>query len=170
MSQPFKDVLNRWRTNSLFVEFQHPDYPAYFTLDENDRTIDGITYLSLKRKYLEYADPTEHRFAQALFGSFPCWENLSTCPAIAPHVAQWRKELELALRGEAIAILRSKTASGDVTAAKALAALAGPAKAHRSPGRPRKAGSQEPSSPEADHSSAWDRTFGPAAPPKVEVN
>ena len=116
----FKDVNNKWRTKSLFIELTEAGdkYPAFFTLAEDDREVDGTVYISAKRKYLEYADPTEHIFATSVFGSYECWEAQMNSPTVRQYIEQWRKELELLLRSEGVKNLRDAMKGGDVNAAK----------------------------------------------------
>ena len=119
----FKDNSNRWRTKSLFVEFaDEPDkYPPLFTVADEDREIDGQTYLSAKRKYLEYMDPTEFTFAEAVFGSYSCWEAVCGSPFVKPHIDQWRKELDIKIRALGVATVAKAALGGDVNAGKWLA-------------------------------------------------
>ena len=117
--------MGRWRTKSLFIEFAHPDYPAIFTLADEDKTLDGTTYISAKRKYLEYQDPFEHTFAQSVFGSYECWQAVSSSPDLAPSIEDWRVELDAHLRSLAFAKLKERALDGDVSAIKHLLALGG---------------------------------------------
>jgi hypothetical protein len=108
----FKDTCGRWRTKSLFYEENDDNkYQAVFTLREEDREVDGTTYISVKRKYLEYADPTEYIFATKVFGSYECWENICDSPFLKVHIEQWRKELDLKLKAEAISHIRARMGS-----------------------------------------------------------
>ena len=167
----FKDKCGRWRSRSLFIEFAHPDYPAYFTLDDDDKTVDGVTYISAKRKYLEYKDPYEHTFATAVFGSYPCWDACCSSPDLRDHIESWREELQLLLRSIGVSQLVRKAESGDVAAAKHLASFSTRQKGNRPAGRPRKTGDEEAlaKSAAADHSEAWGRLVGSDLVPK-EVN
>lgn len=116
----FKDVNNKWRTKSLYIELTEAGdkYPAFFTLQEEDKEVDGIKYLSVKRKYLEYADPTEHIFATSVFGSYECWESQLNSPTIRPYIDQWRRELDLLLKAKGVKKLKEAMDCGDVAAAK----------------------------------------------------
>ena len=148
----FKDKCGRWRSRSLFIEFAHPDYPAIFTLEDEDKIVDGITYISAKRKYLEYKDPYEHNFATSVFGTFPCWEAVCSSPDLKPHIEGWRNELQLLLRSLGIQALLARASAGDVAAAKHLATFKANPDPVRHPGRPRKAGDV----PQASHPSFAD--------------
>lgn len=110
MTALFKDTNGRWLTQALFVETNDAlKYAPVFTLKEDD---DGA-YLSLKRKYLEYKDPTEWHFANKMFGSYECWENLCESPFFKPYVAQWRKELALVLKHDDFAVAKNIQVTGD---------------------------------------------------------
>ena len=93
----FKDSTGRLRTRSLFIEHLHPSYPAFFTLDK----VDKGKYVSLYRKYMEIADPTEYRFAVACFG---CWDNWKHLTNLAwfnyEYLQHWREELDARLRSD----------------------------------------------------------------------
>lgn len=117
---PFKDTSNRWLTSALFVETNDTDgkYEPIFTLAEEDKG----KYISLKRKYMEYLDPTEYNFAKAVFGSYLCWENLIKTAWFREYLEQWRKERDLQLQFHnfrtASEIQSSGTAAEKLTATK----------------------------------------------------
>lgn len=120
MSNPFKDSSNRWLTSALFVETNDTDgkYAPIFTLAEDDKG----AHISLKRKYMEYLDPTEYNFAKSIFGSYLCWENLCKATWFKEHAEQWRKERDLQLQymnySTAAVIQNSGTAAEKLTATK----------------------------------------------------
>ena len=86
-----KDTLGRFRTQSLFVEHKHDQYPAPFTLKNTDHR----GRMSMYRKYMEIGDPTEYSQAIGLLGSWAHWEALCKCKWFKPYVAQWRDELKV---------------------------------------------------------------------------
>jgi len=95
----FKDTMGRLRTQSLFVEKKDPNYPAYFTVREEDfKDGDGNEYVSLRRLYVESQDPTEYRFAQRAFGSWRHWLRIRSMAWLQPHLTEWREELDARLR------------------------------------------------------------------------
>lgn len=96
----FKDTMNRHRTQSLFIEYAIPEYPAYYTLKTSDHTVAGTTYPSLYKIYFEMEDPTEYDFAIRCFGSWKHWEILSKASWFAPIVAEWRAELKVKLEAK----------------------------------------------------------------------
>lgn len=166
----FKDVCKRWRSKSLFLEFINPDYPAFYTLAEEDKVVGGVTYLSAKRKYLEYKDPTEHKFARACFGSYQCWKAVCSSPDLKPYVEEWRQELDLLLRSIGIDALRAKAESGDVQAAKALASGSYASAKNRSPGRPGKTRNDEAGDTSGgEHTDAFKRLFPSPTSPSIPL-
>ncbi len=86
-----KDVMGRFRTQSLFVEMKNDKYPAPFSLKDYDHR----GSISMYRKYMELADPTEYSTAIALLGSWRHWQLLTTCEWFKPHIKRWRDELRV---------------------------------------------------------------------------
>lgn len=83
----------------LFWELTEGDKSScLYTTKDNDY----LGYISLKRVYLEMADPTEYRFANEYLENYEHWEMLTNCSFFKPYVDQWRKELELKLKSEAL--------------------------------------------------------------------
>ncbi|KKL61016.1 hypothetical protein LCGC14_2199550 [marine sediment metagenome] len=83
--------MGRFRTQSLFVEMKNEKYPAPFTLKDYDHK--GA--LSMYRKYMEMADPTEYSTAIALLGGWRHWQLLTQCDWFKPHIKRWRDELRV---------------------------------------------------------------------------
>lgn len=112
----FKDKMHRWRTKSLFIETNADEvkYPSIFTLADDDK--DGR--VSMKRVYLKANDPTEYKAAKTIFGSYECWENLCKAPFFKPHLEEWRRELQIKIKSEAVATIGDISAGGKATAAQ----------------------------------------------------
>ena len=87
--EELKDVMGRFRTQSLFVENKLDKYPAPFTL----KPYDHRGCISMYRKYMEYGDPTEYTQAIALLGSWKHWQTLCAAPWFIPYINEWRDEL-----------------------------------------------------------------------------
>ena len=96
----FKDTQGRFRTQSLFCEYPHESYPACFTLKKQDHTKGGKLYVSLYKKYMEIADPTEYEVASRLFGSWDHWQALGRTQWFSNHLTGWREELKVALESK----------------------------------------------------------------------
>lgn len=97
--------MSKWKTDqgvyftkSLFYEMvQYSDKPnVVYTLKDQDHA----GYPSLKRLYLEEADPTEYRFAVNHLGGWEHWKKIRECEWFRPYLDSWREELELKLKSE----------------------------------------------------------------------
>lgn len=109
-----KDKMGRYRTQSLFVEHKHPEYPAPFTLKEYDHK--GA--VSMYRKYMEISDPTEYTVAKQLLGSWKHWTLLSEAAWFRPLLDEWRTELQVKLTRQRLQEMSDAAANGNVTASK----------------------------------------------------
>lgn len=112
--------MARLQTKALFFETTLPEYriemEPEWTLKERDHLVDGKTYRSMKKIYLEMEDVTEYEFAMATLGSFTHWETLCKSPWFKEHIDQWRKELNLKLKAKAIkSIIQSATTSENLS-------------------------------------------------------
>lgn len=96
-----KDTIGRPLTQSLFLEHNYSEY-AYFTLNDDDKMYEGRLFPSLKKLYLEVADPTEYQFAIKHLLGWTHWQRLNENKALVKHFDQWRQELEVMLRSEAL--------------------------------------------------------------------
>lgn len=115
-----RNSYNQMKTQALFLEYNYhreSTDPAPFTLQPTDYK--GKT--SLKRLYLDCSDPTEYEFAIRVFGDWPHWQRLAGAPFFRPHIEQWRDELEIKLRSEAIRTVKNASDKADITSAKWLA-------------------------------------------------
>lgn len=112
--------MARLQTKALFFETTLPEYriemEPEWTLKERDHLVDGKTYRSMKRIYLEMEDVTEYEFAMYTLGSFTHWETLCKSPWFKEHIDQWRKELNLKLKAKAMkSIIQSATTSENLS-------------------------------------------------------
>jgi len=133
-----KSITGSWLTKALFWEERHPDYTPEFTTKSEDMVKDGVTYISMKKLYLDYEDPTEYSFAIDVLGSWDHWQFLCASYTIGKHIQKWRDELEIKIKSKAIkAMIKSATQEGSkgTTAAKYIAEKGWEKKA----GRPSKA-------------------------------
>lgn len=96
------DTQGRPLTQGLFLEISYSDY-AIFTLKEQDHVYEGKKYVSIKQLYLDMCDPIEFDFANEYFLGYRHWKRIAANKVIAPHVEEWREELELKLRSQATA-------------------------------------------------------------------
>ena len=96
----FKDTMGRALTQSLFLEPNYNTEFAVYTLDGEDKTYKGTVYPSLKKLYLQMADPIEYEFATTYLLDWEHWEKLLGNRIIMHHIEKWRHELELKLASE----------------------------------------------------------------------
>ena len=111
-----KDSMGRFRTQSLFVEHKVDGYVAPFSLKEYDHK--GA--MSMYKKYMDYADPTEYSAALGLLGSWRHWKQLCATKWFEPYIEQWRAELKVKLEFDRFTELKEAAKNGNVTATKAL--------------------------------------------------
>lgn len=121
-----RDDRGMIRTSSLFWESRKDrDTVALWTNKDRDYVVDGVVYPSLKKIYLSYdhTPGAEYEFALDVFGSWEYWVKL-TKSSVRNLIQDWRDEVEIKLKAEAIRAMivasRSDDAKG-VAAAKWLA-------------------------------------------------
>lgn len=85
-----KDSAGRWRTRSLIKEFSSVGADAPFTLDE------------IHDLYIETEDPTEHKAAMLILGSWDHWVAMTECVAFKKILERWREEMSVRIRSRAI--------------------------------------------------------------------
>ena len=129
------DSMGKMRTQSLFLELGYGD-EAVFTLKDEDHELNGKKYVSLKRLYLETEDPTEYVFAKNHLLGWKHWQRMCENKIIAKHIQEWREELEVKLRSQAILDAIQEARKGHFQAAKWVADRGW---ATRGAGRPTKA-------------------------------
>lgn len=112
----WKDAHGRYLSRALFVETNTtPDIQPLYTLGEDDIVDeDGkVVYPSAKRIYMECGDPTEYAQAQALCEGWTHWLHLRSTSELGKYFDRWNMELEVKLRSESIAMLRSSDKGAD---------------------------------------------------------
>jgi hypothetical protein len=129
------DSMGKFRTQSLFLELGYGT-EALFTLKDQDHEHEGKTYLSMKRLYLEFEDPTEYEFANSILLSWKHWQRMCENKIIRKHIDEWRDELEVKLRSQAIRDAIQEAKKGHFQAAKWVADRGW---SNRGAGRPSKA-------------------------------
>ena len=117
------DTMGRPLTQSLFLEIGYNTQYAVFTFDDEDKEYKGKTYPSLKKLYLQSEDPTEYQFAKKHLLGWKHWKRLNENAILRVHFDEWREELEIAMRSEAILSIIDMATSdqGNLQAAKWLA-------------------------------------------------
>lgn len=134
----FIDSGGRFLTQSIFLEFDYNTDLAVYTAKDYDHEYNGKLYPSLKRLYLQEEDPTEYIFANKHLAGWPHWQRLCDNKWVRNFINQWREELEIKLRAQAVRALRDmcNSENGNFQAAKFLADRGWD---KRAPGRPSKA-------------------------------
>jgi len=97
----FKDGGNRPLTQSLFLEVGYTDR-AYYTFNDEDKEYKGQTYYSLKKLYLEHEDPHEYDFSNTYLLGWQHWQRMCNNKVIRKHIDEWRIELDLKIRSQAL--------------------------------------------------------------------
>lgn len=111
------------RTKSLFDDVIAEDSPyecVYYLRKEKS----DDKFIALKEVYMELEDTTEFYFATLCFHNYAQWETISQLTWAKDVVAQWRKELALKLRSQAVhAIYEMTLESSGTKETSKLAAL-----------------------------------------------
>jgi len=137
-NNPLKDKDGRWRTASLFIERRVDAYDPLWTLKDDDVEVDGVKYPSLKKVYFsfDHTPGLEYEFAMETFKSWDHWTKL--CGSQLRDVfSEWRDELDIKLKAEAIRTIIRTTNEGGAAAANAAKYLAEKGYANKR-GRPAK--------------------------------
>lgn len=98
------DTMGRPLTQGLFLEVNYSPY-AIYSLDDNDKEYKGKIYPSLKKKYIEEADIGEYHFATTYLLGWKHWLRMNENKLLREHFDEWREELEIKIRSEAIKTL-----------------------------------------------------------------
>ena len=110
MSQ-LKDKMGRCLTNGLILELSYMNPKnAIYTLKDDDYEYKGKTYYSLKKIYMEIADPKEYFFATHCFANYKTWVDFSQKSDLlysgnklwVEKIEEWREELEVMLAAQGI--------------------------------------------------------------------
>lgn len=114
------DTMGRPITQSLFLEIGY-SASALFTLKDNDFEYEGRYLPSIKKLYLEIADPTEYEFATSVLLGWGHWQRICDNKVLRKHIDEWRVELEVKLRSRGVKAAIFAANGGNYQAAKWLA-------------------------------------------------
>tara|TARA_R110000822_G_C15229912_1_gene485219 strand:+ start:283 stop:774 length:492 start_codon:yes stop_codon:yes gene_type:complete len=92
-------------SKTWFYETTLPDTRndlTLYSLKKRDHKVNGTTYKSLHKIYIEMEDPTEYEFAMSVFGDFSVWENMCNLTWFKHHHHQMQKELVLKLKARTV--------------------------------------------------------------------
>jgi len=107
-----------YSTAALFFELSHTTRHRSkivppFTIRERDYTnTHGDTYISARKIFMDFNDPTGYLFAIEVLGSWKHFQRLEKGKLTGPLITEWREELEAKLHAEEIQHLRAM-ASGE---------------------------------------------------------
>ena len=135
MLSPTGDFL----TQGLFLEPTYDTRHAMYTFKDYDHTFKGKTYPSIKRLYLEMEDITEYDFANRYFYSWKHWKRILGNKILLRNIEEWREELEIKIRGQAVRNIIESTADNSQGSFQAAKWLADKGWDKRGAGRPSKA-------------------------------
>ena len=101
----FKDPISKnYITQSLFFETARNKDFIMFTLKDEDYQPEGYEFKlpSLKKLYMQCADPTEYIFATTYLGGWEHWQRIYNNKLFTEMIDNWRYELELSIRSQAL--------------------------------------------------------------------
>jgi len=99
----WKNDNGTYRTADLFYETQtQKNNDPVYTLNNNDREVNGLFLPSLKKLYIEEEDIAEFDFANKYLDGYTHWEALINSKALFPHIEQWRKEMVLKIKSRSL--------------------------------------------------------------------
>lgn len=83
-----------------------------YSLSKNDKTLpDGRVIPSLYRLYMACPDVTEYEFANKYFDGWSHWKQISEAWYMKNLVKEWREELEVKIRSDALKMIEAEAVS-----------------------------------------------------------
>ena len=110
----FKNPNNQLYTKRLFFEMSgliNDKSESLYTLKDEDYTVDGVTYISLYKRYLDLEDISEFQFANTYFDSYEHFRIIAATEWFLEHLQRWRRELSLKLKSRLYASLIARAGS-----------------------------------------------------------
>lgn len=105
----FKNSSGAYITKSLFMEFELAEkVHSVYTLKDQDHTLSGKTYPSLRRLFVESEDLTEYSFAVTHLAGWPHWKKITEQEWFKPYLAEWREELLIRVKSHALKRVKQK--------------------------------------------------------------
>lgn len=107
-----KAANNKTIGSGLFIELSYDDKThVIWTLKEFDHE---QGYPSFHQLYMSYCedDPTEYTLATEVFGSWPAWEVISNQKAVKAYIDEYRKEVIVRIKSNAIKAIALEAKSG----------------------------------------------------------
>ncbi len=111
----FKNDVGVHLTKSIFWEFDQTENRAasVYTLKDEDHTVDGVVYPSLRRLYIHEADLTEYNFAVRYLDGWSHWKKIKNQGWFRDYYKEWREELEVKVQAAALANIAEKALDKD---------------------------------------------------------
>jgi len=116
MESKFRSVNNQRILKGLFFETSLNRDSVVYTLKDRDHTVDGKTYPSLYRLFLEADDLLEYNFAITHLDGWEHWQMLKACNWFKPYYKRWKDELETKTLSLSLYRLRAEAASSSKNA------------------------------------------------------
>lgn len=113
-----KDTKGGYLTQMLFYETTSDYDRAMYTLMDTDKVRNGRVYPSLRRLYLEMADPTEYDFANKYLWGWEHWQKIVANVLLYDYIRLWRDELEVKLRAKGVRSMIDLAEKGNFNASK----------------------------------------------------
>lgn len=113
LKETLVDQKGRFRSYSLFVEYEVEGYNPLWTIKE--REFKGYPSLKLIYMSYEHVPGFEYEFAVNIFGSWNHWQFLTTESGLRKVFAEWKEELEI--RNQAAALRAVLKCTKDPSAA-----------------------------------------------------
>lgn len=109
---PFKNASGAHLLKPIFFEYDDAEHlQSVYTLKDYDHEYNGKSYPSLRKLYVEMEDPTEYEFACKYLDGWTHWKKLSTASFFKPYLKEWREELEVRLRAQALNRMKVRATS-----------------------------------------------------------
>ena len=113
MTNKFKNAIGAHLLKPIFFEYDNSEHLySVYTLKDYDHTVDGVTYPSLRKLYVEMEDPTEYEFAVKHLDGWVHWKKLTESSFFQQYLKEWREELEVRMRAKALNRIKTR-ATGD---------------------------------------------------------
>lgn len=99
---PFKNDRGVFLVQSLFYDIKYDENTAMYCIKDQQSEKNGKVFKNLKELYMQCNDPTEYTFATTYLGGWQHWKAICNSPVLRHYIEQWREELEVKLRAQAL--------------------------------------------------------------------
>ena len=110
--EQLKGGNNKTIGSGLFIELSYDDLThVVWTLKEHEHEKGYPSFHALYMSYCE-DDPTEYTLATEVFGSWPAWEIISSQQAVGKYIKQYRDEVVVRIKSNAIKAIALEAKNG----------------------------------------------------------